>query len=57
MLFQLAQLLVQIILHLYESYHYQAGIGYYIDEHTSFGVHSYYHTLDELIPIFESIGN
>ena len=35
--------------------HYQSLIGYNYDENTSVSVHSYYHTLDELIPIFNSI--
>ena len=37
--------------------HYQAGIGYNFNERIRIGVHSYYHTLDELLPVFNSIGN
>ncbi len=37
--------------------HYQAVMSWHPDEYTSVGVHSNYHTLDELIPIFEAIGN
>ena len=37
--------------------HYHASVAFHPDEHTSVGVHSGYHTLEELIPIFESIGN
>jgi len=37
--------------------HYQATLGFYPDEYTSIGVSSNYHTLEELIPIFESIMN
>jgi len=36
---------------------YQASVSFYLDEFTSVNVHSNYHTLDELIPIFESIMN
>ena len=35
--------------------HYQAVISFHPDEYTSIGVRSNYHTLDELLPIFESI--
>ncbi len=35
--------------------HYQATVYFQPDENTSIGVHSYYHTLDELIPVFNSI--
>lgn len=37
--------------------HYQAVLNFRLDEHTSLGVVSNYHTLNELIPIFNSIGN
>ncbi len=35
--------------------HYQAVVNFSPNENTSIGVHSYYHTLDELIPVFNSI--
>ena len=35
--------------------HYQATLGFYPDEYTSIGIRSNYHTLEELLPIFESI--
>jgi len=35
--------------------HYRASLYFQPDEHTSVSVNSNYHTLDELIPIFESI--
>ncbi len=35
--------------------HYQAVVNFSPNENTSMGVHSYYHTLDELIPVFNSI--
>ena len=35
--------------------HYQAGVSFHPDEFTSIAVRSNYYTLDELIPIFESI--
>ena len=37
--------------------HYRAVLSYHINEHTSGGVISHYHTLDELLPVFNSIGN
>ena len=37
--------------------HYRAVLTMYLDEHTTFGVVSYYHTLDEITPVFESLGN
>ena len=37
--------------------HYRASISFNFNEHTNAGVISFYHTLDELIPIFNSIGN
>ncbi len=37
--------------------HYQAILDYHPDDFTSHSVASYYHTLDELIPIFQSVGN
>ena len=37
--------------------HYQASLTFHPDEYTSIGVSSNYHTLEELLPIFESIGN
>ncbi len=37
--------------------HYQYVLTFHLDEHTSVGVHSKYHTLDELLPVFHSIGN
>jgi len=36
---------------------YQAILNFHPDEFTSHSVISYYHTLDELIPIFQSVGN
>jgi len=36
---------------------YQASVSFHPDKFTSVSVHSNYHTLDELIPIFESIMN
>lgn len=36
---------------------YQAIVDYNYDDFTSHSVSSFYHTLDELIPIFESFGN
>ena len=38
-----------------DSNHYQAVVNFSPNENTSIGVHSYYHTLDELIPVFNSI--
>ncbi len=35
--------------------HYRAGISFHHDEHTSMGVNSRYHTLDELLPVFNSL--
>ncbi len=37
--------------------HYSAGFAYHVNEHVEFGVASNYHTLDELLPVFNSIGN
>ena len=37
--------------------HYQAVLNFDLNEHTWFGVKSKYHTLDEIIPVFESMGN
>ena len=34
---------------------YSGGIGFNLDDHTLIAVHSFYLTLDELIPIFESL--
>ena len=36
--------------------HYAAGYGLYVNDHTAFYVNSNYHTLDELLPVFNSIG-
>jgi hypothetical protein len=40
-----------------EYNHYRSAIGHNIDDHIGFTVYSGYHTLDELLPIFDSIGN
>ena len=37
--------------------HYRAVLSMHFDEHTTFGVVSNYHTLAEITPVFESIGN
>lgn len=37
--------------------HYQATLIINLDEHTRLGVGSNYHTLAEITPVFESIGN
>ncbi len=37
--------------------HYRASLSYYFDDYTRVGVLSFYHTIDELLPIFNSIGN
>ncbi len=37
--------------------HYHANIAYTLDDHTIFSVNSNYHTIDELMPVFDSIGN
>ena len=36
--------------------HYSAGYGLHINDHTIFYVNSNYHTLDELLPVFNSMG-
>ena len=38
-----------------DSNHYQAVVYFQPNENTSIGIRSYYHTLDELIPVFNSI--
>ena len=37
--------------------HYQSVLAFRPDAHTGVSVHSNYHTLDELLPVFHSIGN
>ncbi len=37
--------------------HYDAVVGFHPDEYTSVGITSYYHTLEELKPIFDSVMN
>ncbi len=37
--------------------HYRASLGINLDEHTRFWVGSNYHTLAEITPVFESMGN
>ena len=37
--------------------HYRAALSMNLDEHTAFSVVSYYHTLAEIMPVFESMGN
>ena len=40
------------------SHHfYQSTLMMYSDDYTSFTVSSYYHNLDEILPIFNSVGN
>ena len=37
--------------------HYFAGYALHINDHTIFSVNSNYHTLDEMLPVFNSMGN